>query len=250
MAVVCVVALIWLFILLRVPWSEPLMILPTHPRHLCGSTNLELYVVSTQRGLQLPAITRRKSRQRVHLSKLSGSCIFHHQRSQYLLPILTTCLVLSGHVKLNPGPMFKFPCARCEKPVKTNQKGLPCVSCDQWFHCACEHVPTETYLALGNCENSWYCARCSLPPLSDSLFGSPVSHHGAQPSCGSDRDDHDHDLDSLGLRDVMSRHKKGYLFCHLNVQSLLRCFDKIYDHIAPIRAGKLLLSLSETWLDP
>lgn len=41
----------------------------------------------------------------------------------------------------------------------------------------------------------------------------------------------------------MSRHENGYLFCHLNVQSLLRCFDEIYDHIAPIRAGKLFLLL-------
>ena len=96
-----------------------------------------------------------------------------------------------------PGPTFKFPWARCEKPVKSNQKGLQCDSCDQWFHCACEHVPTETYLALGNCEDSWYCARRSLLPLSGSLFESPsVSHHGAWPSCGSDGDDHDHDLDS------------------------------------------------------
>ena len=246
-----VVVLIWVFILLRVLWSELSTILPAHPIHLCGRTNLELYVMSSQRGLQLPAITRREGRQRIRLSKLSSSRIFRHQGYQYLLPILTTCLVLSGDIELNPGPTFKFACVRCEKPVKSNQKGLQCYSCDQWFHCSCEHVPTETCLALGNCEDSWYCARYSLPPLSDSFFGSPsVLHHGTRPSCGSNGDDHDHDLDSPGLRDVLSRHKNGYLFCHLNVRSLLRCFDEIYDHIAPIRAGKLFLSLSETWLDP
>ena len=60
----------------------------------------------------------------------------------------------------------------------------------------------ETYLALGNCEDSWYCARCSLPPLSESFFGSPsVSHHSDHPSSGSDEDDHV--VDSLGLKDVI-----------------------------------------------
>ena len=107
----------------------------------------------------------------------------------------------------------------------------------------------ETYLALGNCEDSWYCARCSLSPLSESFFGSPsVSHHGDHPSAGSNEDDHV--VDSPGLKDVTKRHKNGYLFCHLNVRSLHRCFDEIHDHITPIRDGKLFLSLSETWLDP
>ena len=113
--------LIWLFILLQVPWSERSAIVSTHPRHPCELTNLELYVVITQRGLPLPAITRRESRQRTRLLKQFSSCIFHHQRSQYLLLVLTTCLLLSGDVNLNPGPMSKFPCARCEQPVHVNQ---------------------------------------------------------------------------------------------------------------------------------
>ena len=108
-----------------------------------------------------------------------------------LITTILSLFILSGDIEINPGPN------------------------DWWLHSACEHVVTETYHALGNCEDSWYCAQCCLPPLSDSFFGSPsVSHHNAR--LASDDDD---DLDSLSLGDVARRHKT-YLFCHLKVRSL------------------------------
>ena len=173
---VIVIWLIWLislFVLSRTLLSHSAPITSGHVSKLRDPTNQVLYVASTQRGLRLPTITRRECRQRVRFTRLTGSSVFRHQRSQYLSTILATCLLLSGDVELNPGPTFKFPCARCERPVKSNQKGLQCDACDRWFHCACEHVPTVTYLALGNCEDNWFCAQCSLPPLSDSFFELP-----------------------------------------------------------------------------
>ena len=91
---------------------------------------------------------------------------------------------------INPGPNCKFPCARCDKPVKSNQKGLQCDACDRWFHSVCEHLPTGDYFALASYDDSWYCAQCYLPPLSDSFFEpASSSHYGAYLCPGPSEDD-------------------------------------------------------------
>ena len=35
------------------------------------------------------------------------------------------CLLLSGDIKQNPGPIYKYPCVRCEKPVKKKPERNP-----------------------------------------------------------------------------------------------------------------------------
>ena len=48
-----------------------------------------------------------------------------------VLSLATICLLLSGDVELNPGLRYKFPCGRCEKRVRANQKHLQCDECDK-----------------------------------------------------------------------------------------------------------------------
>lgn len=51
---------------------------------------------------------------------------------------LSLCLfILSGDIALNPGPKYHYPCGARSKPVKVNQKGVQCDSCDAWFHTKC-----------------------------------------------------------------------------------------------------------------
>lgn len=60
----------------------------------------------------------------------------------YVIPHqLLTC----GDILPNPGPNYKFPCGVCSKPVKSNQKGIQCETCDKWYHTKCHkpcHKPT------------------------------------------------------------------------------------------------------------
>lgn len=43
---------------------------------------------------------------------------------------------LAGDIQANPGPV-RFPCRRCDRPVKCNQKGIQCDVCYDWLHVRC-----------------------------------------------------------------------------------------------------------------
>lgn len=59
--------------------------------------------------------------------------------------LLLSLLLLSGNVELNPGPQFKYPCGNCAKPVKANQRGIQCDSCNLWYHIRCMQMCSEVY---------------------------------------------------------------------------------------------------------
>lgn len=63
---------------------------------------------------------------------------FHADRAKpasYNSGSLALCLIiLSGDISLNPGPQYRHPRGTCSRPVKSNQKGLQCDSCDTWYH--------------------------------------------------------------------------------------------------------------------
>ena len=87
--------------------------------------------------------------------------------------IITTILlllILSGDIETNPGPNYKFPCLRCVKPVRSNQKGLQCDGCNRWCHTNCERISDEVYTSLSGSDDEWYCSSCCLPHFSDSFF--------------------------------------------------------------------------------
>lgn len=78
----------------------------------------------------------------------------------------------------NPGPakpVYKFPCGICEKPVKSNQRGVQCDDCDVWFHTKCMSMPSAVYKGIEGKDVSWICCSCGLPNFSSTLFFTPSS---------------------------------------------------------------------------
>ena len=51
-------------------------------------------------------------------------------------------VILSGDVALNPGPI-RFPCTKCEKPVRKNQQAIQCDTCDLWTRRKCTNISTK-----------------------------------------------------------------------------------------------------------
>ena len=45
-------------------------------------------------------------------------------------------VLISGDVAENPGPV-KNPCGKCERPVRSNQRGIQCEDCMFWHHIKC-----------------------------------------------------------------------------------------------------------------
>lgn len=93
------------------------------------------------------------------------------KRSKNLTRFVTTLLLLSGDIQLNPGPA-KYPCGQCSKPVKSNQRGILCDFCDVWFHARCLNIDKIAYNALANSSCVWGCPTCGLPNYSTSLLSS------------------------------------------------------------------------------
>ena len=44
----------------------------------------------------------------------------------------------------NPGPP-KHPCGTCSRLVRSNQKGILCEACYQWFHANCVDLSVTEY---------------------------------------------------------------------------------------------------------
>ena len=93
--------------------------------------------------------------------------------TQNLLTLSTLlCLMLSaGDIQPNPGPS-KYPCIECNKPVRNNQRGIQCDTCDRWGHINCLNISILHYNLLANSDDNWFCPQCSLPfvHVGDSSF--------------------------------------------------------------------------------
>ena len=87
------------------------------------------------------------------------STMFVRSKSYLLLNLLLLC----GDIDTNPGPNWKYPCGSCKKPVKSNQHGIQCDSCDSWIHTRCLGMNNDEYQLLANSSCSWICPDCDLP---------------------------------------------------------------------------------------
>lgn len=47
----------------------------------------------------------------------------------------------------NPGPV-RYPCTMCAKPVRANQRGVMCDTCDLWTHTRCCGISRDEYEVL------------------------------------------------------------------------------------------------------
>ena len=58
-------------------------------------------------------------------------------------------------------PNWKYPCLSCNKPVKRNQKGLQCNTCNNWVHTKCTDLTEAQYNFLEvNEDIPFYCLKC------------------------------------------------------------------------------------------
>ena len=166
-------------------------------------------------------------------------------RQPSAVPFCYWLLLLAGDVERNPGPV-KFPCTMCSKPVKRNQRGIMCDSCDFWTHASCCDIGPDEYQQLSTCETSgWICPACLSSELPFATCSSVLdSFTDLSPpldtSCLTSNEDHDTTLPPFTPSQLS--------FCHLNVQSLTTKFDEITDFLTNINTP-LILGLSETWLD-
>ena len=166
-------------------------------------------------------------------------------------------ILFSGDVELNPGPNFKHPCGNCEKPVKSNQQGLLCKSCDKWFHTKCQGISKIEYSRLYHTPlEVWVCLTCSLPPFCDSIFLQNLNVVSDSNSfntfltneTGTSIDIHN-DVYDESPENLFATifDKKGLHFIHLNVRSLL---SKMSEFRLLFSEKKIsIIALTETWLN-
>ena len=144
-------------------------------------------------------------------------------------------LLVCGDVESNPGPV-RFPCGCCGKAVKVNQDGVLCDGCGKWLHRKCIYMDRKVYLQLGESDEPWYCAGCSLPAFSDSYFEDTL---GSAFSTGSVTEE----------TEVWSfSNTRKLVIAHLNVRSLLPKLDEIRTCLAG-RAPPPIVAFTESWLD-
>ena len=60
-------------------------------------------------------------------------------------------------------PNWKYPCLKCTKPVKKNQKGIECSTCVKWVHLKCTNLTEEQYNFLEINKNVPFCCRICEP---------------------------------------------------------------------------------------
>ena len=65
---------------------------------------------------------------------------------------------------------FKFPCKVCDKPVKSNQKGMLREECCDWHRIKCFGMNHNIYSSLASSNAPWCCCDCGLQNFSDSFF--------------------------------------------------------------------------------
>ena len=100
-------------------------------------------------------------------------------RSTGRLPFLLCSILLltAGDIEINPGPV-KYPCGRCCKAVKSNQRGIFCEVCYQWFHTRCINMSNPEYQRLSLSDEGWCCHDCfkGAFPFNDTTCLMPLTH--------------------------------------------------------------------------
>ena len=150
-----------------------------------------------------------------------------HNRHRILLMLL-----LCRDVSLNIGPRnWKYPCGVCHKPVKCNQQGIQCDSCDTWSHMKCApqaiRVTDQDYARLSVTTENWYCFACQLPLVTDSFFSS------AESLLADDTNDEITSTFEVSdifheLRSVRKKCRKNIIVSHFNVNSLRNQFYELF----------------------
>ena len=141
-------------------------------------------------------------------------------------------LLCCGDVQPNPGPI-KYPCQVCDKAVISNQHGIECSNCEKWCHRVCESMSKEECLRLLNCDDPWFCCKCVMPSLSDSLVeecgrASPVTNREHLDFKTTIFTDDDEDLDHQGeYKKLAQPYPRDIRIIHYNIQRLLSSINEL-----------------------
>ena len=105
---------------------------------------------------------------------------------------------------------WQCPCSVCSNPVRANQEGLCCDSCNLWVHAHCCDISDTQYAVLGKLGDSspCYCSTCVLQQLP---FAS-CSFVSDSASSGSDVDS---DMNFIFLIN------STVLLCHINIRTVV-----------------------------
>ena len=108
-------------------------------------------------------------------------------------------MLLSGDIKLNPGPT-KNQCSICFKSVTRNHRAGECDSCDLWSHIKCTNLSPREYGHLQTLDDfEFICSQCvmnELPSPLDAIEDSMLINDNTHPlNIESD------DIDTRGKRD-------------------------------------------------
>ncbi len=139
---------------------------------------------------------------------------------------LCTILLLSGDIHPCPGPNYKYPCGTCHKPVKSNQKGILCDSCNKWYHIKCIDMPVDEYFRLGNSDEPWECNECLLPfNFTDSFFNSSST---SIESLASESDTSVHEANIFHeFNTLRKKHQRNFIVSHININSVQHKFHEL-----------------------
>ena len=143
-------------------------------------------------------------------------------------------LLIAGDVQINPGPA-KHPCASCSKPVKSNQCGIFCEVCYQWYHTKCVNMCISEYQRLSLSDEGWCCHRCNKEsfPFHDCSNFTTASDSSLLSSCST-----------FSNCSPSSGH---CLVSYSNCRSLAPKID--YLRTVAVSITTSIIALCETWLD-
>ena len=79
--------------------------------------------------------------------------------------IVLNLILLCGDINVNPGPNWKYPCGICKKPVKSNQRGIQCGSCDVWIQTRCLGMNNDEYQLLATLHARGFVLIATFPIL-------------------------------------------------------------------------------------
>ena len=148
-------------------------------------------------------------------------------------------ILTCGDIAPNPGPV-KYPCGYCERPVRSNQKGILCDKCELWYHAKCMGISNGSYNLLTTSEDEWFCPTCELPSITDSFLETEDLRDNENYENMKDHED-----SYSGLYTIFK--KKGLHFIHLNVRSILPKMQEI--RILANNTNAAVMCFTETWID-
>ena len=161
-------------------------------------------------------------------------------------------LLLAGDVATNPGPV-RYPCTVCAKPVRANQRGVICDTCDLWTHAKCCGISRSEYdvMSLQGDSCTWECPKCTISTLPFANTSVISDDAGMEEALIGDtllsRDEEDLYVDHVGeCEGLAKRYPRDVRLVHYNIQSLLSVLDSF--RITHERKPFSLICLSETWL--